>query len=62
MRNKKVYHTERRPVEEICTYKCILNQLQVGDQWVDPKTKEVWEYKVISDFVVKSIHWAKLSK
>ena len=62
MRNKKVYHTKRRPVENICRGKCFPNKLQVGDQWVDPKTKEVWEYKVISDFVVKSIHWAKLSK
>ena len=59
---KKIYHTKQRPIESICKYKFIPNQIHIGDQWIDPVTQEVWEYKVISTFVVKSCHWVKLNK
>ena len=60
--NRKVYHTKKRPIEPLCSSKYSRKyEIKIGDQWVDPKTNELWEYKVISKFVVKSCHWVKLT-
>ena len=60
--NQKVYHTKKRPIEPLCSYKYSRKyEIKIGDQWVDPETNDLWEYQVISNFVVKSCHWVKLT-